>query len=257
MRVQYSVDSHIATITLDDPKTRNALSDALLDQLIGAVRTAGEDDQVRVLVLTSSHETIFSAGGDLKAFASDDPIIRKYENLDRFPTLYQLLGSVGKPVLCAANGDVLAGSFGIALACDLVIAKDTVKFGCPEINVGVFPFMISALIYRNVPRMVANRLMMLGDSITAAEAKEYGFVNEVVSADAFESTVSDWAQRLASKSPLLMRLGKNALNATRDSTLPEALGTLQSQLALAFSTEDMREGVAAFMEKRPPEWKMQ
>lgn len=255
--VRYEIeDDDIAVITLDSPATRNALSDELLDELIGAFECAKADVSVRVVVLTSSHERIFSAGGDLKSFASGTPTIVKYAGLDRFPRLYQLIGGLGKPVICAANGDVLAGAFGLALACDLILAKESVHFGCPEINVGVFPFMISALIYRNVGRFTANELMMLGDRITAAEAREYGLVNRVVPDDQFDETVSVWARRVADKSPLLMKLGKDAINATRDMSLPDALTSLQSQLALAFTTEDVVEGVTAFREKRSPAWKM-
>jgi len=255
-KVRYAVTDSVATLTLNHPETRNALSDELLDDLIEAFVAAQSDDAVRAVVLTSSHDRIFSSGGDLKAFAGDTPTITKYAGLDRFPRLYALIGALGKPVICAANGDVLAGAFGLALACDLVIAKDSIRFGCPEINVGVFPFMISALIYRNIGRMKANELMMLGEPITAAEALELGIVNRVVPAGEFDDVVQDWAQRLATKSPLLMRLGKDAINATRDLSLPEALSALQAQLALAFTTEDVIEGVTAFREKRAPEWKL-
>lgn len=252
--VHTEIDGHVATITLDSPGSRNALSDALLDALTDALDAVRRDEDVRVVVLASSHERIFSAGGDLKAFAGDAPTIEKYAGLDRFPRLYRLIGALGKPVICAAGGDVLAGAFGLALACDLVIAREGVRFGCPEINVGVFPFMISALIYRNVPRMRANELMMLGELVTAQEAHALGIVNRVVAAEDFDATVRDWAQRLAEKSPLLMRMGKDALDATRDLSLDAALGALRSQLALAFTTEDIGEGVSAFREKRAPRW---
>lgn len=252
--VTTTVQDHVAMITLDSPATRNALSDAMLDELLSALEGARDDDEVRAVVLASSHDKVFSAGGDLKAFASATPTIEKYAGLDRFPRLYRLLGELGKPVICAAGGDVLAGAFGLALACDLVLAREGVRFGCPEINVGVFPFMISALIYRNVPRMRANELMMLGESLTADEAHALGIVNRVVPADSFEATVTEWAARLAQKSPLLMRLGKDALASTRDLPLDAALGALQSQLALAFTTDDIGEGVAAFREKRTPTW---
>ncbi|MET8427928.1 enoyl-CoA hydratase/isomerase family protein [Nocardia sp. NPDC004860] len=254
--VRYEHEGNVAVITLDHPESRNALGDDMLDHLIAAFERARAADSVRVVVLTSSHDRIFSAGGDLKAFAGETPTIQKYAGLDRFPRLYELIGGLGKPVICAANGDVLAGAFGLALACDLVLAKESVHFGCPEINVGVFPFMISALIYRNIGRMRANELMMLGDKITAAEALELGIVNRVIPAEQFDETVRSWAHRLAQKSPLLMRLGKDAINATRDLSLPEALKALQAQLALAFTTEDIREGVSAFREKRDPQWTM-
>lgn len=241
-------------LTLDDPATRNALGDQLLDELLAALESARDDETVRVVVITSSHERIFSSGGNLKAFDDARPLAEKFAGLDRFPRLFTLIGALGKPVICAANGDVLAGAFGLALACDLVLAKASAKFGCPEINVGVFPFMISALIYRNIDRMKANELMMTGALVTAAEGAAIGFVNRVVADDEFDAAVLVWAEQVASKSPLLMRLGKQAINATRDMALGEALSTLQAQLALAFATEDMREGVAAFREKRDPNW---
>lgn len=255
--VRYAQDAAgVVTITLDAPESRNALSDTLLDELVDAFERAGADDDVRVVVLTSSHDRVFSAGGDLKAFAGGASAIDKYAGLDRFPRLYKLIGGLGKPVICAANGDVLAGAFGLALACDLVIAKEGVRFGCPEINVGVFPFMISALIYRNVDRLKANQLMMLGELISADEALRLNMVNAIAPAERFDQIVEEWSHKVASKSPLLMRLGKNAIDATRDMSLPDALEALRSQLALAFTTEDIVEGVTAFREKREPTWKL-
>jgi enoyl-CoA hydratase/carnithine racemase len=255
--VRYDMDEQgAAFLTLDAPETRNALSDDLLDDLLAALEQAGDDDAVRVVVIGSSHERIFSAGGDLKAFAGDSPTLAKYAGLDRFPRLYKAIGGLGKPVICAAGGDVLAGAFGLALACDLVIAKEGVRFGCPEINVGVFPFMISALIYRNLDRMKANELMMIGEPIDAAEAQRLNLVNAVAPAADFDDVVRDWAHKVAGKSPLLMRMGKDAINATRDMSLPDALGALRSQLALAFTTEDIVEGVTAFRQQRVPVWKL-
>jgi enoyl-CoA hydratase len=255
MLVRYDVDARgVATLALDDPATRNALSDALLDELIGRLEEARADASVRVVVLTSADDRVFSSGGNLKAFADGAPTIEKYAGLDRFPRLFRLIGALGKPSICAANGDVLAGAFGLALACDLLLAADGVRFGCPEINVGVFPFMISALIYRSVPRSKANELMMTGQLITAAEAERLHVVNAVVTREDFAAEVDRWAGLVASRSPLLMRMGKNALDATRDLPLDAALDHLRAQLALAFTTDDLAEGVAAFREKREPRW---
>jgi enoyl-CoA hydratase len=254
--IRYDVDERgIARIVLNDPVTRNALSDDLLDELLARLEQVRDDDDVRLVVLTSADERVFSSGGNLKAFADENPVIEKYAGLDRFPRLYELLGGLGKPSVCAANGDVLAGAFGLALACDLIVAKEGVRFGCPEINVGVFPFMISALIFRSVPRAKANELMMTGELISADEALGLHIVNKVVPAADFDAEIDHLTGRIASRSPLLMRLGKQALDATRDLPLREALNHLQSQLALAFTTEDIKEGVTAFREKRAPEWK--
>lgn len=253
--VQYRLDdTGVARVTLDHAATRNALSDALLDELIAHLERAADDDAVRVVVLDSADERVFSSGGDLKAFAGDTPVIEKYAGLDRFPRLYRLLGAMGKPTVCAARGDVLAGAFGLALACDLIVARSGVRFGCPEINVGVFPFMISALIFRSVPRAKANELIMTGESITAEEALDLHIVNRVADPDGFDAEVDRLAARLASRSPLLMSLGKQALAATRDLPLEASLAHLQGSLALAFTTEDIHEGVAAFRQKREPQW---
>jgi len=254
--VRYDADpSGVATIAMDQPDSRNALSDALLDDLLAAFALAREDPGVRCVVLASTHPTTFSAGGDLGGFAADVPLVHKHLATARFPRLFTLIGELGKPVICAANGHCLAGALGLALACDLVIASDRATFGTPEINVGVFPFMIAALIYRNVPRKKTTELLLLGDRIDAAEAERIGIVNRVVPAEDFAAAVADWAARLAARSPLLMTMGKDALWRQQDMPLQDAWDFLRAQLTIAFSTQDIQEGVAAFFEKRDPVWK--
>jgi enoyl-CoA hydratase/carnithine racemase len=144
---------------------------------------------------------------------------------------------------------------GIALSCDLVIAKQGASFGTPEINVGAFPYMIMAIIYRNVPRKRVNEMMLLGERLSAEEAVAYGLANKVVPAEEFDAAVADWATKLASKSPVLMRLGHDAMYRQQDMAFDDALEFLRSQLSLTFSTEDLAEGVKAFFEKRDPDWK--
>jgi len=254
-KVRYEVADGVATIAMDDPETRNALSDQLLDDLLVALAAAKADDGVRCVVLASTHEKVFSSGGNLGGFAADVPLVHKQWGHERFPHLFTTLGELGKPSLCAAGGHVLAGALGLALACDLIVARDDATFGTPEINVGVFPFMIMALIYRNVGRTKTNELLLLGDRVTADEAQRIGIVNRVVPAGGFDAAVADWAQRLAAKSPVLMRLGKDAMFAQMDLPLRDALNLLAHNLTLALSTEDVVEGVAAFFEKRKPQWK--
>jgi enoyl-CoA hydratase/carnithine racemase len=253
--LRYEVEGPVATIALDQPETRNALSDEMLGELLAAFAQAKDDDAVRCVVLTSTHEKVFSAGGNLAGFAAEVPLVTKHlETGARFPALFTAIGQLGKPTLCAANGHVLAGALGLALACDLIVAREGVRFGTPEINVGVFPFMIMALIYRNVGRKKTNELLLLGDQISAGEAERIGIVNRVVPAEEFDAAVADWAARLAAKSPVLMRLGKDAMFRQQDMALADALAFLQSQLTIAFSTEDIQEGVKAFFEKRDPVW---
>ena len=253
--LQYSSTECVATITLDQPDTRNALSNELLGVLVAAFEAARDDDEVRCVVLTSSHDKVFSSGANLAGFATDVPIVHRYFGTERFPRLFRLIGMLGKPTICAANGHVLAGALGIALACDLIIAKESATFGTPEINVGAFPFMIMALIYRNVPRKKTNELLLLGDRIDAREAERIGIVNKVVADGEFEGAVQEWAAKLASKSPLIMRLGKDAMYRQLDMPFEDALDYLRSQLSLAMTTEDIVEGVQAFFEKREPQWK--
>jgi enoyl-CoA hydratase/carnithine racemase len=248
-------DTGVATIALDQPDTRNALSDELLDDLVAALQTARDDMAVKCVVLTSTHERVFSAGANLAGFGADTALVHKHFGTARFPRLFRLIGELGKPTICAANGHVLAGALGIALACDLILAREGARFGTPEINVGVFPFMIMALIYRNVPRKKANELLLLGEQISAAEAERIGIVNRVFAPEEFEDGVREWAEKLAGKSPVLMKLGKDAIFRQQDMAFLDALDFLRSQLTIAFSTEDIQEGVRAFFEKREPEWK--
>jgi enoyl-CoA hydratase len=252
--LRYEVADGVATIALDQPETRNALSDALFADLQAAFEAARDDAAVRCVVLTSTHDRVFSSGANLAGFAADVPLVHKHFGIERFPALFTTIGRLGKPTICAANGHVLAGALGIALACDLIVAKEGVTFGTPEINVGAFPFMIMALIYRNLGRKKTNELLLLGDRIDAREAERIGLVNKVVAAEEFDAAVADWATRLASKSPVLMKLGKDAIYRQQDMAFEEALDFLRSQLTIAFSTDDIVEGVRAFFERREPVW---
>ena len=255
-KISYEVgEGGVATIALDDPETRNALSDELLLELLDALRAARDDEDVRVVVLASTHEKVFSAGGNLAGFGADAPASVKWEGTGNFVDVFEAIGTLGKPTIVAASGHVLAGSLGIALACDLIVAKEGVGFGTPEINVGLFPFMIMALIYRNVPRKKATEMMLLGERLTTEQALQAGIVNRIVPAEEFDAAVADWAAKLASKSPLVMKLGKDAIWRQLDMPLMQALDYLRAQLTIELSTEDAVEGVMAFFEKREPEWK--
>jgi enoyl-CoA hydratase/carnithine racemase len=245
----------VARITLNDPDTRNALSPELLGGLIAAFERARDDDAARCVVLASAHERTFSSGAALGGFGADASLVEKHFGSERFVGLFKLIGALGKPTLCAARGHVLAGALGIALACDLIVAGESATFGTPEIDVGTFPFMIMALIYRNVPRKKANELLLLGERWDARQALAAGIVNRVVPDGALDGAVAEWAGKLASKSPVIMRLGKEAMRRQLDMPLDDALDYLRAQLTLALSTEDIVEGVTAFFEKREPQWK--
>lgn len=253
--VRYETADHIATITLDDPERRNALSAEMLDGLADAIDRAAQDDDVRCVVLASSHESVWCAGADLSGFKAETSLVEKHRNSEGFMNLFLALNDFPKPTIGKINGHALAGGMGLALCCDLLVASENATFGTPEINVGAFPFMIMAVIYRNLPRKVANELLLLGDRISAEQALEMNLVNRVVPAGELDTFVGDWATKLAAKSPLIMGLGKEAMARQRDLDLDDALDYLRSQLSLAQSTEDIVEGVTAFFEKRDPVWK--
>jgi enoyl-CoA hydratase len=254
--VLYARDEQgVARITMNQPDTRNALSAEMLGGLIDAFERARAEDAARCVVLASSHERTFSSGANLGGFAADVPLVERHFGSERFVGLFKLIGELGKPTVVAAGGHVLAGALGIALACDLIVASEDASFGTPEINVGTFPFMIMALIYRNVPRKKANELLLLGERWSAQEAHAAGIVNKVVPAEQLDAVVGEWAGKLAGKSPVIMRLGKEAMRRQLDMQLDDALDYLRAQLTLAMSTEDIVEGVSAFFEKREPQWK--
>src|SRR4051794_20819986 len=253
--VDYAVADGVATVTLDHPEKRNMLSGQMLAELVAAMKVARDSEDVRAVVLTGAGEKVFCAGADLGGFAADASLVQKHFASDLFLEFFRLMPRLGKPSLCAANGHVLAGGMGLALSCDLVIAREGITFGTPEINIGAFPYMIMAIIYRNVPRKKVNEMMLLGERVSAEDAVTYGLANKVVPAAEFEAAVADWAARLASKSPVLMRLGHDAMYRQADMSIDEGLEYLRSQLSLTFSTEDIQEGVKAFFEKREPEWR--
>lgn len=253
--VLYAVSGEgVATLVLNDSARRNALSVALLSDLTAAFERARADSAVRCVVLSSAHPRVFSAGADLGEFGSDASVVRKHEAVAAFVQLFRLLGELGKPTICAVDGAAIGGGVGLVLACDLVVASSASSFATPELGVGAFPFMVMALLYRNVGRKKASELVLLGSRISALEARELGLVNRVVDTDELAAAVAEWTGQLAAASPLIMRLGKDAMWRQMDMALVDALDYLRAQLALAQSTNDLHEGIAAFFEKRKPEW---
>jgi enoyl-CoA hydratase len=253
--VSYEVADGVATVMLNDPQKRNMLSAQMLVELVDAMKAARDSGEVRAVVLTGAGEKAFCAGADLGSFAAEVPLVAKHFATERFLEFFRLMPRLGKPSLCAVNGHVLAGGMGLALSCDLVIARQGATFATPEINVGAFPYMIMAIIYRNVPRKKVNEMMLLGERLSAEQAVEYGLANKAVAAGQFDAAVAEWAGKLASKSPVLMRLGHDAMYRQQDMALDDALEYLRSQLSLTLTTEDIVEGVSAFFEKREPQWK--
>lgn len=226
----------------------------VMRSLLDGLKEATADSAVKVIVLTGAGDRAFSAGGDLSGGFVDEPIALHHAR-GVLADIFKTMRRGGKPTIARVNGHALAGGFGLAAACDIVIAVDRAKFGTPEINVGLWPMMISAILQRTIPRKAALELMMTGRLITADEALRLGVVSRVVAAESLDEVVDETVANLAGKSPAVLGLGRDAFYAVEDMALDAALDHLQSGLTLVSMTEDAAEGVAAFAEKRPPEWR--
>lgn len=252
--LRYQTDPPRATITIDDPERRNPLSNDAIAELASLVDRAAADDGVRVIVVTGAGDTAFSAGGDLSGGFVDAPL----EDHDERAALIDLLTALrrcGKPTVARVNGHALAGGLGLAAACDIVVAVDDATFGAPEIKVGLWPMMITAVLQRVMPSKAALELMMTGRRITADEAQRLGIVSRVVPRDDLDDTVDLVVDQLASRSSAVLRLGRDAFYAVQDMAFDDALEYLHAGLTAVALTEDAAEGVSAFLEKRRPEWK--
>jgi enoyl-CoA hydratase len=245
---------HVATITLNRPEQRNPLSAAMLRDLASALRWCKDENDVRVVILTGAGR-VFCAGADLSSFDGDTSAIDKFRSRDLFVDLFVVMAELGKPIVGRINGHALAGGFGLACSCDILVAVDSASFGTPEINVGIWPMMIQAILSRNVPRKVLLEMEMLGDRWTAAQLQSLGVVNRVVPHEQLDSTVDEIAAQLAKKSPVAMRLGRDSFYRQQDMDFRAAMHYLHGQFLLVSQTEDSREGIKAFFEKREPEFK--
>jgi enoyl-CoA hydratase len=252
--VLIGVDKSIATVTLNRPEQRNPLSASMMRDLRSALAWCKADPAVAVIVLTGAGDRAFCAGADLAGFGGDASPLELHHGRHALVELFVEMGEVGKPIVGRINGHALAGGFGLACACDLVVAVDTATFGTPEINVGVWPMMIQAVLHRNLPRKVVLEMVMLGDRWSATQLQEHGLVNRVVPTERLDEETQGLAARLAEKSTAIMRLGRDSFYRQQDMDFEAALEYLHSQVALVMLTEDSVEGRKAFFEKRPPRY---
>jgi enoyl-CoA hydratase/carnithine racemase len=249
-----SVSEAIATITLNRPEQRNPLSATMMRDLRRALAWCKAEPAIGVVVLTGAGDRAFCAGADLSGFGGDQSPVELHHGRHALAELFIEMAELGKPIVGRINGHALAGGFGLACACDLLVAVDTATFGTPEINVGVWPMMIQAVLSRNLPRKVLMEMVMLGDRWTATQLQQYGLVNRVVPADRLDEETTSLAQRLAEKSTAIMRLGRDSFYAQQDMDFRAALEYLHSLVTLVTLTEDSAEGRKAFFEKRPPHY---
>ena len=253
--VDVRVADAVATVTLNRPQQLNPLGLAMQRDLRAALEFAAAEDEVRVVVLTGAGDRAFSAGADLAAQNDASPELDKYFSREMFRDLLLFTQRLGKPLVGRVNGHAMAGGFGLTCACDLLIASDNATFGTPEINVGLWPMMLQALMMRNLPRKFVMRMLMLGERFSAQEMKDIGYVMEVVTFDGLDEAVARVTTNLARKSPLIMRIGRDSFFRQQDMELAPALSYLHSALSLVSMTEDSQEGIRAFVEKRRPEFR--
>ena len=247
----YSVEKNVARLIINREAQRNAISLEAIELFSKCLDEAEKDENVRVILITGSGDKAFCSGADLGG-AVDGKIQQGFKSYARLITR---LSSYPKPVVARINGACMAGGMGLMLACDIVIAKKDAKFGTPEINVGLWPMMIGALIYRNVLRKKAMEMILLGERLTADQALSMGLITRVVQPDELDGEVDQILKSLAAKSPIGMKIGKEAFYAMADMPFEQAVDFLSDKIAEVAATDDAREGITAFIEKRKPEFK--
>lgn len=244
----------IVVFTLNRPDRRNALSGELVEELTAAFASLAEASEARVAVLAGAGD-VFCAGADLSSASSGDGMIDSHRRRGAFADLLRTIRAARVPVIAAVHGDALGGGCGLAAACDLVVADERARLGLPEIKLGLYPWVVLAVLQRDVPRKVLLEATLTGEPWTAEEARRHGLVNRIAAPGAALAEALALAQRIASRSPVVVGMGKAAFHRISDLTFDDALAFMHTQLTLNLLTEDAMEGVAAFLERRPPQWK--
>lgn len=255
MSVRQQRDGEVLTLTIDRPDARNALNPEVLAGLIDGLRSATGDPSVRVVVLTGAGERAFCAGADLAGgLTADASVVDQHEQRGLLRRLFEAVQALDTPLVGRVNGHALAGGFGLALACDLLVATDDARFGTPEVRVGLWPYVISALLVDHLGPKRALELMMTGERITAEQARQWGVVNHVVPRAELDAAVSQLVDQLIAGAPLALALGRRSYYESRSMPPHAAMAYLHGMLDLTVQTEDVVEGIGAFFEKRPPRW---
>ncbi|MFU8840322.1 MAG: enoyl-CoA hydratase/isomerase family protein [Nitriliruptoraceae bacterium] len=256
MTVEVSRQDAVATVTIARPEARNALDAATLDAMIEAFSDLDRDPAVRVLVLTGAGDKAFCAGADLRSGLTSDPsAVDGHEQRGLLRRLFATTEALRTPLIGRVNGHALAGGLGVALACDLLVAVEDATFGTPEVRVGLWPHVISALLVQHLGPKRALEWMMTGRRYPAAEAERLGLVNRVVPREELDEAVAELAAELIRGAPLALALGRRSYLDARSMEPRSAMAYLHGMLDLQVQTEDAAEGIAAFLERREPEWR--
>jgi enoyl-CoA hydratase/carnithine racemase len=243
-----------ARITLNNPARKNAIGPVIVSEMLYALEDAHADDAVRVIVLTGEGDA-FCAGGDFSQMVGGGPSPAEgLPGRGDFAELMQAMMGATKPIIARVNGAALGGGLGLVAASHFAVAQKGAKLGTPEINVGVFPMIIMAVLSRIVPRRQLLEMMLFGDKMDAGQALSLGLLNRVVDAAELDGAVDGLVEKLVSRSPAVLRLGLEAHAKQADLALEEALPYLRERLGAVLATDDAREGLMAFLEKRTPKW---
>ncbi len=246
-----NLEDRVALIRLNRPRALNALNSAMIRELMAALRELDADEGVGCIVLTGSDKA-FAAGADIKEMAGASPVeLLSLDLLD-----WSALNTLTKPLIAAVSGWALGGGCELAMACDMIVASDTATFGQPEINLGVIPGAGGTQrLIRAVGKALAMEMILNARNLKADEALQYGLVNRVSTAEAYLDDALALARSIAGRAPVALRMAKEAINKAYEMSLAEALNYEQRAFFMLFSTEDQKEGMQAFVEKRTPEWK--
>jgi enoyl-CoA hydratase len=247
-------DGRVAVLTVNRPDKLNALNDQVRDEMLAALAAIETDDAVGAVVITGAGEKSFIAGADISEFAGRSPFDQRHAM--RSPRIFDVMSSFPKPVLAMINGFCLGGGCELALSCDLRVASDKARFGQPEIKLGLIPGGGGT---QRLPRLVgvghALRMILTGDMVAADEALRIGLVEMVVPHDELRAKTLELAHKIAAFSPLTVRVAKEAVRASHKLPIEDGVAYERDLFCLCFSTQDKEEGVRAFLEKRPPQWR--
>ena len=242
----------VLALHIDREAKRNALSSGVLRPMLAALRAPEPQD--RVVLLTSAGDKVFCAGADLVQMAPEATGLEVHEGRGLLREVLLAMRECPLPVVASVQGLCLAGGVGLVLGCDVVLAADTATFGLPEVDLGLWPFMVSALLGRHTSPKRAMEMMLSGRRVPAAEALEMGLVSRMLPAGSLVVETAELVAALAGKPPVAVRLGKAAFRAAMASSLEAGLDAMQAQLSLLNTTADAAEGVGAFLAKRPAVW---
>lgn len=245
-------EGHVGIVQLNRPKVLNALNKATMSEIIAALETFDAADEIGCIVVTGD-ERAFAAGADITEMAKATPVTM----LDNpFIDYWDRLGRIAKPIIAAVSGYALGGGCELAMACDMIIASETTRFGQPEINIGIMPGAGGTQrLARTVGKALTMEMVLNGRFLTAEEARQFGLVNRVVPAEVLLQEAVKFASEIAGRAPVAVRLAKEAINAAYETSLQAGLAHERRLFYMLFASEDQKEGMEAFINKRPAEWK--